>query len=793
MRPPIGSWALRYHVDVSQSPRDALWREAAFAACLYAALTLVMAYPLTRHPASTAVQHGADTNLLLWLIQWNAHGFLHQPLSIFDANIFYPFRHTLAYAENVIGSAILAAPVLWVSGNPVLALNVVTLLSIVLCGLGAFLLMRRLGIGALGATLGGLIFAFAPPRFFRFGQLHLTTVQWMPFCLFFLHTYLDGGRRRDLWWACAFFALQALTSGHGAVFTAIGILALFAWRAAWGEPIRALGRLRDLHVPGIALLVLTALVFLPYRAAQLDVGLRRSLGESYSFTPGAASFLASPTHLHTFLLSRFTDGWVLRDATSLLFPGYLTLAFAMSAVWIRLRSSNGAPRPPRDWAVFSARLIEVAFLITLVIAVVVTMTGGFRWRWGAAVLFSAREPLRAWGAVALLLAVRIAMRRRVPFGVVDRIWQIASRYREAAPILRNDPVAFYGVLGLVSLWLALGSPFLLYRLVYSWPGFSFIRVPARFTLITLLCLSVLAAWGFERLTRRWSVNGRRLLAVAAGAVLAVEFFAAPIGTASYAVDVPRIDRWLDGQPKPFVVAEFPLDGERDGIPDAHHSLYMLHSAGHWQRTIHGYSGIQPAFHTQLYDELTSFPDDSAVVSLASLGVKYVVVHPELYGPGKWEEVAAQLENSPEWLKLLHTEGADRVYAVSQPPLDALLRRRHDDFVASLGAGDARLRSFYADAAVIVDANGAIVSGRTAIDAWIEEEGLERGRMLVDSAIDHLSIQGGEGYVTGRLDAMQHSGAGQRGPGRYVEVWRFFGNEWLLVSHILTAPFSPARH
>ena len=72
------------------------------------------------------------------------------------------------------GSAFVAAPVQWITGNNVLALNTVALLSVMLCGLGAFVLARRIGIGPAGAVVAGVIFAFSPPRFFRTGQLHLT-------------------------------------------------------------------------------------------------------------------------------------------------------------------------------------------------------------------------------------------------------------------------------------------------------------------------------------------------------------------------------------------------------------------------------------------------------------------------------------------------------------------------------------------------------------------------------------------------------------------------------------------
>src|SRR5262245_45396217 len=166
------------------APRERpLWIEAIAAGAVYAVLTVVMAWPLSAHPGSTVLPLGADTKLFLWTIGWDLHALAHQPFSIFDANIFYPLPHTLAYSENAIGSAILAAPVLLLSGNPVLALNSVLLLACVLCGVGAFVLARRLGLSVGGAVLAGLIFAFTPPRFLRTGQLHLATVQWLPFCL----------------------------------------------------------------------------------------------------------------------------------------------------------------------------------------------------------------------------------------------------------------------------------------------------------------------------------------------------------------------------------------------------------------------------------------------------------------------------------------------------------------------------------------------------------------------------------------------------------------------------------
>ena len=137
-----------------------LWRLSV----LYAALTVVLAYPLSMRPSNAVMSHGPDTDLFVWMLAWDTHAFTHYPLSIFDANIYYPQRHTLAYSENVIGSAILAAPVIWITGNPLLAMNLVALASSVLCALGAWLLARRVGLSAAGAVVCSVVFGFSPPR-----------------------------------------------------------------------------------------------------------------------------------------------------------------------------------------------------------------------------------------------------------------------------------------------------------------------------------------------------------------------------------------------------------------------------------------------------------------------------------------------------------------------------------------------------------------------------------------------------------------------------------------------------
>ena len=311
-------------------------REATLVCLLFVLLTLVLAAPLSLSPATHALPLSADTRLFLWTISWDVEALLHHPLSLFDANIFFPEPRTLAYSEHILGSAVLGAPALLATGNPVLALNVIVLLSCVLCGIGAYVLARELGASVPAALAAGVIFAFGPPRFVRLAQVHLATVQWIPFGLAFLHRYARGARRADLLAAVAFFTLQALTSGHGGLFMALALGALVLYLWAFGRLPGVRRVLGDLGVAGALLLGVNVVFLVPYLRAQHDVGLHRTLGAVYDWAPNAVSFLAAPTHAQQWLLS-LAPG--LREkvegARAYLFPGWITLALAAVAVFAR--------------------------------------------------------------------------------------------------------------------------------------------------------------------------------------------------------------------------------------------------------------------------------------------------------------------------------------------------------------------------------------------------------------------------------------------------------------------------
>ena len=531
---------------------------------LFTALTAAMAYPWSAHLSSQVLANLPDIHLYIWNLAWDAHAFLHQPFSIFDANIYYPNPNTLAYSENLIGTAFTVAPLLWAGVDPVLAMNLAAMLTCLLSGLGAYLLARRAGASEQGAALAGIVFAFAPPRFMRMGQIHITAVQWIPFSLAFLHSYFTSGRPRDLRLAIAFLTLQALTGGHGTVFLLVSIVVLLAYKLASGEPFAIARRIRDVGWTGVLLTLPALLMYLPYRRAQQEVGLVRSLDD---WLPHPDSFLASPSHVHQWVIALFTSKHYNDNANAWLFPGILPLVFA---------------------------------------------------------------------GVALLS------------------WRKAAR-------LRDSHVLLYLLIAVISFDMFLAPPIGLWPHLYWLPAFNFIRVPSRFIILTMLAIAVLTGLGFDLIASRLRPALRTIAAVAVAVLLLGEFATQPFKGVPFALDIPPIDRWLNTLPKPFAIAEVPVPSPGDiGAFERQQTMAMLHSMAHWQKTVHGYSGIRPRLHWRVLVELTAFPDEPSVRSLRELNVRYVVVHTDQYKPGKWEEVEARLTGY-EGIRLLHTEGAGRVY------------------------------------------------------------------------------------------------------------------------------------
>ena len=88
-----------------------------------ALLTAAFTYPIAFKIGHVGRVDNGDGKLSIWNVAWVARTLVADPLHVFDANIFYPHRGTLAYSENNLGAGALAMPVYWATRNPYAALN----------------------------------------------------------------------------------------------------------------------------------------------------------------------------------------------------------------------------------------------------------------------------------------------------------------------------------------------------------------------------------------------------------------------------------------------------------------------------------------------------------------------------------------------------------------------------------------------------------------------------------------------------------------------------------------------
>jgi hypothetical protein len=101
--------------------------------------------------------------------------------------------------------------------------------------------------------------------------------------------------------------------------------------------------------------------------------------------------------------------------------------------------------------------------------------------------------------------------------------------------------------------------------------------------------------------------------------------------------------------------------------ERYQTAYMLHSMAHWQKTVHGYSGMRPPLHEVLFRQMRRFPDEDSIAHLLQLGVNYIVVHPDMYVPEEWKVVETRLAEPDRRLTLKYSGPGGRVYVLSGSP------------------------------------------------------------------------------------------------------------------------------
>ncbi len=189
----------------------------AWAALLYAALTVLMTWPLA---SRLELIEAGDSSYFAWVMAWTTRALLHDPLSLPHANTLHPLRYALFLDEPIVATSILSLPLRLLTSDPIVTLNGIRLLTFFLSALGVRALALSLGLSPLAAFAAGAIFSFSSNRVSSPAHLSVLGTQFLPLYFLFLHRWTRDGSARAAGLAGLFFGLSAWACGYQALLAA---------------------------------------------------------------------------------------------------------------------------------------------------------------------------------------------------------------------------------------------------------------------------------------------------------------------------------------------------------------------------------------------------------------------------------------------------------------------------------------------------------------------------------------------------------------------------------------------
>jgi hypothetical protein len=605
--------------EPTPAPGRAFRREAlVFLAFL--ALTVAMTWPWAKHLRDHCSDTG-DPYLNSWILWWDFHQTFHDPLHLFDGNIFFPSKLSLAFSEHNYGLALPLFPLFALGLRPLTAQSLLTLLGFAFSGYGAFRLGRTLTGSTGAAWVTGVAFAFVPYRFGQLPHVNYLFAGWIPVLLEAAVLFVrERTPRRAAWLGAAFF-LNGLAVIHWFVLTLIPLAAtalVLAFRtgaerdrAGWRRAALAVG------IAGIGLLPF----LLPYQRAAKLYGFTRNVDEARDYSAQPKDWMnADPRNRLWRGFSEFPT-----PGERALFPGLLLLALPLAG--LLLTPARAGATPPED-AVGrpDGRLLATLDALTAAagfLAAFAASPAGIHVRIAGREIFRATEPFRALALFAVALAARwwLAYPAALPFV------RSGSLRESLRTIRRPDAIVVGGLLALLGFLGSFGVRFPFHRVLFETVFlFRSIRVPARWAMIAYLGLAILAGAGVLALAGAWtrrraSARPAALFALACLALL-LEDRAAPLELVRGEADPDEVTRHLAATPMKGGIVELPSNTPEHGNYRA-----VLRAADHRRPLVTAVSGFSSPLVETIESETGKTPiPDGLLDVLEGIPASYVLVH-----------------------------------------------------------------------------------------------------------------------------------------------------------------------
>lgn len=195
---------------------------------IFFTLAVYITYPLIFQMGKVATELG-DQLLIAWIHNWIIHSLTTNPLSLFDANIYYPYSNTLAYSDLFITSSLLAFIPTMLIGQPIAANNFSFISSLTLLGFSIFLLAFYLTRDYFASLLSGIIVIFSPAVLSYYIHIQMLAIQWVPLSIVFFLIFLQQKKSKYLTISLIFFILQTYNSFLPGYFIVFSFIIIFTY------------------------------------------------------------------------------------------------------------------------------------------------------------------------------------------------------------------------------------------------------------------------------------------------------------------------------------------------------------------------------------------------------------------------------------------------------------------------------------------------------------------------------------------------------------------------------------
>lgn len=203
--------------------------------------------------------------------------------------------------------------------------------------------------------------------------------------------------------------------------------------------------------------------------------------------------------------------------------------------------------------------------------------------------------------------------------------------------------------------------------------FPMFRAYARCGLFVILCVSILAGFGAKFILEKIKSKAlRNVLTFFLLSGIAFEFTnVPPWRVTDTTASIPEIYQWLSRQKGDFIIAEYPMPTAVAGEASENYD-YMFYQTIHEKKMVNGASPGTKYFGIRQKISKLDHPQTAGI--LKALGVKYILVHLDLYRSGEYKEATDIVGDVPHLedaagYRFVAAFGQDLVYQVMAPATD----------------------------------------------------------------------------------------------------------------------------